>query len=676
MAKKKQTKTAKKKKQNAPKKSVLMRLMTFLIRWGLVFFVWGLIALIGIAIWFGHDLPQKTKDISFERKRSVTILAADGQTVLARYGEVTGDAIDVTQLPDHVAQAVIAIEDRRFHYHFGLDPIGILRAMITNARAGRVVQGGSTLTQQLAKNLFLSPERTLERKIQEALLALWLEVTLTKEEILSAYLNRVYFGAGAYGIGAAANIYFSKTPDELTLFESAMMAGLLKAPSRFSPTNNLTLARERAEIVLSTMRRSGYITSESETPEKTITPPKKPFQLTEPVTGARYFTDWIMQELSAFNAESGQDLIVTTTLRPALQEKAMTSMQDMVTGRFKDKQPPQAAFTILDKKGAIVAMAGGLNYSDSQFNRATDALRQPGSLLKPFVYLAALERGWSAFDLISNEKIETGRYRPTNHDGEYHEAVTMQEALSRSYNVAAVRLLQEIGVDTFLNLMQRFGVTQSLPHELALALGSADITMIDLIKTYATLQANGRKTQPYGLVKVQVKDGETLFDRQKSVILNAQEVVIKPHRDAITLMMQSVLTEGTGTRADPGFPAAGKTGTTQRNRDAWFGGFTSGYTALVWVGYDDNTPMRGLYGGTLPAQIWRSIIRHAHNGRGGAQLTDTTLEDLESPMINGLPGFNSIFRRWFSPGRSSENNNRPTRRDTKPAAEKTYRFNE
>lgn len=672
MSKKQSATKRKKKKEEEPRKRpLLIRLFHFAFHASLVMAVWGVIALIGIAVWFGHDLPEKTKDITLERKRSVTILARDGETVLARYGEVTGDAVQVEDLPDYIGHAVIAIEDRRFYYHFGIDPIGIIRAAITNMRAGRVVQGGSTITQQLAKNLFLTPQRTYERKIQEALLALWLEITLTKEEILSAYLNRVYFGAGAYGLSAAANIYFNKPPQELSEYEAAMMAGLLKAPSRYAPTRNLDMARERANVVIAAMERSGYINTNTGDQQQAALPPRKPFQMAEKVDGVRYFTDWIMQELSAFHAEDGQDLVVTTTLNTTLQKSTTVTMNNQLNSRYKDKEPPQAAYIVLDKTGGVVAMTGGRNYSDSQFNRATDAYRQPGSLMKPFVYLAALERGLTPNDMVDDSQITQGRYRPTNYDGVYHDEVPMWEALAQSYNVAAIRTLDMVGVKALTNLMERLGVQAELPHELALALGSADMTMLDMLTAYAVLQTGGEAVQPYGLIQVRTQDGDVLFDRDKSVIKTRPILIAQRHRDALTLMMEQVMTEGTGVSAYPGFPAAGKTGTTQRNRDAWFAGYTDQYTAAVWMGYDDNRSMRGVYGGTLPAKLWRSIMQQAHSGRSGNNLTNTTIEELEQPTLE------SIFKRWFIPGRRSEQLNEERRGGWfTPTPQKDFEFNE
>ena len=668
----KRRKTVKDKKEKRP--SLPGRLFRFAVYAGSLALVWGIIIFLGVAVWFGHDLPQKTKDIELERKRSVTILARDGETVLARYGEVAGNAVNVEDLPEYIGQAVIAIEDRRFYYHIGIDPIGILRAAKTNMEAGRVVQGGSTITQQLAKNLFLTPERTLERKIQEALLALWLELTLSKDEILSAYLNRVYFGAGAYGLDAAASIYFGKHAQELSLYEAAMMAGLLKAPSRFAPTRNLDMARERADIVMAAMRRSGYIDENNNItrtrPDEPITPPRKPFQMVETVPGARYFSDWIVEGLSAFHTEKGDDLTVITTLDPDIQKQSVAAMKAVFSRRFSKTPAPQGAFIILDDQGGIIAMNGGKSYGESQFNRATDALRQPGSLMKPFVYLAALQRGWQPQDLVNDSEITQGRYRPTNYDGEYHDDIPMWEALAHSYNVAAVRMLDTVGVKNLIDLMRSLGVREELPHELALALGSADMTMMDILTPYAVLQNDGEAVQPFGMLQVRTNDGEILFDRSKTIIRSRQILVSEYHRDALVLMLERVMSEGTGVKAYPGFPSAGKTGTTQKNRDAWFAGFTDKHTAVIWLGHDDNTPMRGVYGGTVPAELWRELIQIAHAGRGATALTNTTLEEVSQPTLE------SIFQRWFIPGRRSTGSSQDRHHNRDTSDDKNYDFNE
>jgi len=618
MAHKKKTSTKKKitSKAKPNKNSARPSLCRRIFRWGMVACIWGGLVLLGILAWYGKDLPRLAKGVENDQERIVRIYASDGKTELAAYGHLRGPSVRVEDLPQHIPNAFIAIEDRRFYSHFGIDVIGLSRAMFRNVKAGGIVQGGSTITQQLAKNLFFTPERTIKRKIQEAMLALWIEYKYSKEEILSSYMNHVYFGAGAYGLHSAAKIYFNKNPEDLGLKEAAMMAGLMQAPSRLSPLHNPEGAIARMQIVLDAMVDENYATEDMIADARNLTIEDGAIQGMDIVSKTKeshYFTDWIYRQVRVFASDIEGDLKVTTTLSPRLQKYTTDIAQqeiDKVTGEADDEKRPEVAAVMLNENGAIRAMVGGYDYNTSQFNRTVDAKRQAGSAFKPFVYLAAIEQGWRPGDMISNEKITTGKYRPGNYDRYYSEEASLREALLYSYNVAAVHLIQDIGVRHVVDLAARIGLESEVREELSTALGTVDIPLLDLVGGYATIGQDGRLITPYGITKIETTDGEVLY-RYKHT--EPTRVIAYNHADAITSMMQDAVEFGTGKRAQTGFPIAGKTGTTQDYRDALFVGFSSVYTMGVWVGHDDNTSMeRGTYGGTIPATIFRKSMQHAH----------------------------------------------------------------
>lgn len=680
MAKKKSKKS---KKNNKP---VIRGMLAKALKWMCVAAIWvGLIGVI-VAIWYTKDLPSISQAAEFNRKRSITVLASDGETVLARYGEIEGNNILIEDLPEYVPQAFMAIEDRRFYSHFGVDPIGIARAVVANLRAGSTVQGGSTITQQLAKNLFLTSERTYKRKIQEALLSVWLEMNYTKNEIFAAYLNRVYFGAGAYGIDAASEVYFDKQATELSLEEAAMLAGLLKAPSRYSPTNSMSRARQRTEVVLKAMENAGYIDNDTEAQAEeannkgVAVPSRKPISISSELMHAHFFTDWVLDQVPELVGSVDSDLIVTTTLDAELNEKAVEAMRDRVTKKFADKDADkpskdkvQSAFVLMDRNGAVRALSGGIDYTTSQYNRAVQSRRQPGSAFKTFVFLSALENGWSVNDLVYDEQITTGRYRPTNYDGQYRGPVPMWEALAMSYNTATVRLASEVGISQVLDTLRRLQFTSDIPPELSVALGSAEVSLIELTRAYAIIANNGYSVDVHAISEITEADNGNIIysytppERQNLISAKAAE--------ELTIMLEQVIWGGTGTAAAPGFPAAGKTGTTQENRDALFAGFTSDYAATVWVGYDNNTPMPGVYGGTLPAPVWRDVIRLAHGGRYGRSLSGSSISDYPTRMeeYRGDDPFQNMLQRFFGSGRSSERT-RDSQQDGRPVIRERQQF--
>lgn len=600
-------KSRKKRKKNLKRQLKVYGLRAF--KWSAVAAVWGGIALTALVGWYAVELPRIIETPRIETHASIGFRAVDG-TLLPRYGELKENAVNVEDLPPVLIYAVLATEDRRFYDHHGIDLTGMARAMVTNLKAGRVAQGGSTITQQLAKNLFLTQDRTLKRKIQEALLALWLEHELTKDEILSTYLNRVYFGAGAYGIEAAAQTYFHKSSRDLTLKESATIAGLLKAPSRYSPLANPAQSARRTKIVLSAMHDAGYISEEemlSQTSRLPV-PERKPSE----TASTRYFTDWTLEQTRDLTGGARRDLIVDTTLVPQVQKTAESALARVIREHGEEKHITQGAVVVMDLSGAVVAMVGGHNYSANQFNRATKALRPPGSSFKPVVYLTALQNGWNPNDLIEDSPIKIGKYRPENYKREYHGEVPLHEALAHSLNTAAIRLAMDVGIKNVVRTARQLGIRSALEPDLSLALGSSGVPVLEMATAYGTLARGGVALSPFGVFRVAGKDDGRVYYMRRP---DAEDIrVVDP--DAVmnlTGMMEEVIDDGTGQRAQVPFSAAGKTGTSQDFRDAWFIGFTDKFVAAVWLGNDDNSSMKNVTGGSFPAEIWRDVILSAHD---------------------------------------------------------------
>jgi penicillin-binding protein 1A len=620
------------------------------LRWGFVLSIWAALILIAVLAWYGKDLNRIAKNVQQDEERIVRVYANDGETELAAYGLLRGDNVRVEDLPEHIPNAFIAIEDRRFYSHFGIDLIGLSRAMVSNIQAGGIVQGGSTLTQQLAKNLFFTPERTIERKIQEAMLSIWIERKYSKEEILSAYLNHVYFGAGAYGLASAAKIYFDKEPEDLGLKEAALLAGLMQAPSRLAPTHNPEGAIERMRVVLRAMEDTGLVTSEmiADAQAIRITDGGKVegMDFAERDKHPRYFADWVNRQVGQYIDNQDSNLKVITTLSTNIQNRMADIVRQQLDSEFPDSSDtkrPEAAAILLNENGAIRALIGGYDYGESQFNRVTDGNRQAGSAFKPFVYLAAIEQGWSPEDLISNEKIEEGRYRPSNYDGFYSLEVPLRAALANSYNVSAIYMMKEVGVKHVVDLAKRLGIDGEVREELSTALGTVDIPLLDLVGAYATIGQDGRQIEPYGIERIETENGRVLYERKNAL---SPRVIAYRHADAITSMMEDVIGYGTGKRAATGFPVAGKTGTTQNYRDAIFVGFSDIYTLGVWMGHDDNQSMgKGFFGGGVPATIWRKSMQAAHERVRAGPISNYQSNEDEAE---------SFIRRLFSGGRERE----------------------
>ncbi len=585
--------------------------------WAGVAAIWGLVALAGLLAWYAYDLPSVSALGEFTRKPSVRLLDAEGRP-LAAFGDLYGDSVPVGELPAHLPQAVLAVEDRRFYDHPGIDPWGILRAAVSNVMAGRLREGGSTITQQLAKNLFLTPERTLERKVQEAMLALWLETRLSKDRILSLYLNRVYLGAGTYGVDAAARRYFGKSAREVGLYEAAMIAGLLKAPSRYNPANDPDLAHRRASIVLRSMADAGFL-SEAEATRAIEQRVRGEAQVAD---RGRYFADWTLGRVAEESGQLEGDVLVRTTLDSGVQRIVEAEVAGLLAGPGAAAGAGQAAVVVMTHDGAVRALVGGRSYGDSQFNRAVQALRQPGSAFKPFVFLAALESGMTPDSPVVDAPLEfrtpSGVWRPSNFTDEYRGTVTLREALGRSLNTPAVRLAERVGIERVAATARRLGITTPLVENLSLALGSAEVSVLDMAAAYSALANGGSAVWPYGVARIETAGGELLYDRHGG---GGGRVAEPAAQAALVDMMAGVIAWGTGKAADPGRPAAGKTGTSQDFRDAWFVGFTADWTVAVWLGNDDGTPMDRVTGGGLPAELWRAIVRRISEGLPARPLT-------------------------------------------------------
>lgn len=589
----------KKKKSARRRRSLLGRLVKFT----LVSAAFGAFALALLIAYYAQNLPPTDQLFGVKGTPSVTLLDIDGK-VIAKRGAGVGTIVPVSDMSPFLPQAVLAIEDRRFYDHFGIDPWGLARALFANFEAGHVVQGGSTITQQLAKNLFLTPEQTLERKMEEAILAIWLEMKFTKDEILTLYLNRAYFGAGTYGVEAAARRYFNKSARDVTLKEAATLAGLLKAPSRLSPTTDAKAAEDRAQVVLGAMVEAGYITAQQRAAAGDAVPR---LAVTRSSPGADYFVDWVLEQVPSFigGAPEG-DIVIETTLDLSMQREAETAVADALDAKGEKLKIGQGAFVALTLEGEIRAMVGGRSYADSQFNRAAQAQRPPGSSFKPFVFLAALEAGYTPHSIVLDAPIKLKNWSPGNYTHKYEGEVTLIQALAHSLNTVAVRLIVDVSPATVVSVAKRLGILSPLTAQPALALGTSEVNLLELVSAYAPFANGGHAAMGHGIVKIRTREGKTLYERQGS---GPMEVVPAVFAAEMTYMMREVVLAGTGKRARlADRDAAGKTGTGQTYRDAWFVGFTRDLVAGVWVGNDDNASMNKVTGGSVPAEIWNAFM--------------------------------------------------------------------
>lgn len=582
------------------------------------------IALIFIALiaWLAVTAPL-SKSLKPISPPQITLLAADG-TPIARKGAIVEQPVEVQKLPPHVMQAFIAIEDRRFHDHWGIDPRGIARATWNNITTGRT-EGGSTITQQLAKFTFLTAERSLTRKAREVLIAFWLEAWLTKDEILERYLSNAYFGDNTYGLRAASLHYFNRQPEKLTPGQAAMLAGMMKAPSRLAPTKNYKLSAERMQLVVQAMVDAGYMTAGD---AAAIAAPRLDVRRRSELPTGTYFADWVLPQARKLSDGGYVRQTYTTTLDARLQAAARRATAQSQLGAA------QVALVAMRPNGEIVAMIGGKDYAASPFNRATQSRRQPGSTFKLFVYLAALRSGWEPEDTIDNSKIETGGYRPRNAGETYSRSITLEEAFARSSNVAAVRLFHQVGDQAVIATARDLGVRSPLPRgDPSLALGTSTMTLLELTAAYAGVAGNS-----FPVVPTPFKAEEaSWFDW----LLSSRKSLSRKNREDMERLLGAAVSQGTGRAATLGRPSYGKTGTSQDSRDALFIGYADGLVVGVWVGNDDNSPLKGISGGGLPARIWRDFMRQAR--RQGAPSRprpdpQAPVRPLDIPAPDAIPG--------------------------------------
>jgi penicillin-binding protein 1A len=583
----------------------LGRLVVGLVKWCATLVVWGIIAGILVAGWFYADLPDIDDALEATRRPTVTLVSADGQ-VLAAKGDLYGVPVQLGDLPAALPNAVLATEDRRFYNHYGIDFIGLGRATWANIQARRIVQGGSTLTQQVAKNLFLTPERSIKRKVQELMLAFWLEYKFSKEQILTIYLNRVYLGAGTYGVDAAARKYFGRPASKVSTYEAALLAGLLKAPSRYNPLSSKKRAHGRTVQVLRNLVAAGYLTAAQ---AKAAEKGKRRALVTRTQRVGRHFADWVLEQVSSYVSDGDRDLSVITTLDARLQAKAEKYLEQALAGEGKKRGARNGAIVILGKNGAVRAMVGGRNYSGSQFNRVTQAKRQPGSAFKPLVYLAGLEAGLKPSSVMVDAPVKIDGWAPKNFKGQFEGEMTIADALARSVNTIAVKVAQKAGPRRIVKTARRLGISAAMTPDLSLALGTAEMTLLELTAAYGPLANGGFGMWPFGIQEIRDGDGASLYRRQGA----GPGRVVLPHLvGAMNQMMSGVITVGTGKNAAIDRPAAGKTGTSQNYRDAWFVGYSADFVGGVWIGNDNADPMKRLTGGGLPARLWARVMKAAH----------------------------------------------------------------
>jgi len=567
--------------------------------------IWGIILGSVLCFHWISELPDTTGLLNKGPSRDITILDDKGR-LIARRGLTQGAMVQLSQLPSYIPNAFIAIEDRRFREHFGLDPIGMVRAAAENISAGHVVQGGSTLTQQLAKNLFLEPKRTFDRKGQEALLALYLESRYTKDQILALYLNRVYFGAGVYGIEAAAERFFGKSANEITIPEAAMLAGSVKAPARFNPLADPDASVERASTVLQAMQDAGFIT-EQQRKDAQATRPRIVRDTSTPDSG--YFADWVIARIPGFVGDVTEPIVVETTFDLDTQIKAERAIESGLAREGRGLHASEAALVAMTPDGAVRAMVGGRNYADSPFNRATDALRQPGSAFKPFVYLTAFEHGRKPDDEMNDGPIDIHGWQPSDYEGRFEGMISLTRAFAKSSNSVAAQLTSEVGSGAVARTAHRLGIVSELDAVPALALGTSSVTPLELTTAYAPFANGGNGVIAYGIVRIRTKPGQVLYARTGSGV---GSVMSAENDTQMTHLMVETVATGTGkaARLDER-PTAGKTGTTQDFHDAWFMGFTADLVCGVWIGNDNNAPMVRATGGGLPAHIFKSFMEAA-----------------------------------------------------------------
>ncbi len=617
-----------KKRARAKKSGGLIPSKRSLFKASILIAVWVAIAASLIVVASMFTLPDIDNIDKIDKKPSIIVKSSSGD-IVATYGDVYGKFITYEELPKHLVDAVVATEDRRFFHHAGVDFIGIARAAWVNYQSGRVVQGGSTITQQLAKNIFLTSERTLKRKFQEALLAVLLEAKYSKKEILSIYLNRVYLGAGCFGVDAAAHRYFGKSATEIDVAESAIIVGLLKAPSSYSPTTNPELAEKRAAQIVKNMEDAGYITQQQAREE--IMTILAGGEYGGASFNVYYYTDWLIAKLPELIGDAKEDIVIESTLDAKLQNLAEEKIKKVMTEQGKKANATQASLVLMKPNGAVLAIVGGKNYRASQYNRAFQSQRQPGSAFKTFIYITALKQGVVQNDFYEDMPISYGSWRPTNYGGEYEGLMTVREAFSKSVNTIAVQMIEKVGIGNVISTANEMGIKSPMGSDLSLALGTSEVNLVELTSAYSTIANNGIAKEPYGIKKIYNKAGELIYEHKEDEF---EQVISSDVVSRANDLLASVVESGTGRRAIIDRPSFGKTGTSQEFRDAWFIGYTGNLVAGVWVGNDNNKSMKKVTGGSIPASIWHDVMLAAHAGLPVIELP----RDFGSPAIVGSDG--------------------------------------
>ncbi|MES2677261.1 MAG: PBP1A family penicillin-binding protein [Pseudomonadota bacterium] len=586
----------------------MLNFFSSLFKWLFIAAIWSAIILFFVGLYYYHDLPNLEDMETANDKQVIEVCYSNGNKITT-LGDLYANQITFNQMPGHLIDAVIATEDRRFFTHGGVDFLGILRAAYVNYRADKIVQGGSTITQQLAKMMFLKPERTFKRKVQELMLAWQMERTFSKEQILTLYLNRAYFGSGNYGIASASRYYFNKPVAKLNLNESAMLAGLLKAPSKLSPNNNQKLTAKRTRQVLENMVDAGYLNDDN------IEEIKKPIAYQNDKLQRLYFSDYVANQfpdyLSKADQSSHNRFSIITTLDEKLQKIVEDQANNFVKKNDKKLGKSEIALILMSKDGAVLAMSGGKDYQKSQFNRAIYAKRQAGSAFKLFVYLTALQNGFSPDDKIEDKKVSLGGWSPENYEKKYYGQVTLQQAFAKSLNSVAVQLIAKLDKKLIIKNALKMGIISDIDNnDATLALGTTQVSLLEMVNSYAAIANNGMAVLPYTVEKIsganENKGEKFLYQKQAD---EPYQIIEEKDVEAMKEMLREVVETGTGKAANVAKNIYGKTGTSQNYRDAWFIGFDDKYVLGVWIGNDDNKPTNNITGGTLPAQLFGQVMK-------------------------------------------------------------------
>jgi penicillin-binding protein 1A len=611
------------------------RLIGKLFYWLTTLGVVGALCVAGIVYYYWMQMPATTTWKVPDRAANIRIVAADGQ-MMSNRGKMGGEAVSLADLPQYVPQAFIAIEDRRFYQHFGIDVMGLGAVGLESLKAGHVTRGASTLTQQLAKNLFLSPDQTLGRKVQEALLAVWLEHNYTKDQILELYLNRVFFGNNATGIEAASQTYFGKSAKNLSLGEAAILAGSMQAPSRLNPKGDPKVVEARQKLVLQAMADQGYITKK-EASAATIDPGEN---IRTKVAGSEsYVADWVEQLVQSYVGDIKEDIVVYTTINWDLQKEAEFLVKEAVADQGPKYHFTQGALVSVDTDGAVRAIVGGADYQKSQYNRAVTSRRQPGSTFKPFVYMAAMEKGFTPDTIADDDPININGWQPENADGKYMGPITLRQALAFSRNTVAAQLAWNVGPDKVVEAAQRMGISSPLQAVPSIALGTQEVSLLELTSGYVPFANGGNGVIANVITRIETATGKVLYD---SVPAGPGQVVSPAVVGEMNDMLSTALDIGTGKHAHlSGWQIGGKTGTSQKARDALFIGYTSRMVTGVWLGNDDDTAT-SLAGGTVPTQIWSDFMAKAHDGLSPANLPDASTAAIPATALQPNDGISQL----------------------------------